>query len=142
MLSSVLRVLWVSTNLMADKHSACHAMLAQRAGRRENVIDVKIAPLASIQTNHVKLSVKFVTHPRHQRKAKHFVQHAMQGNICLLMERPKSARTALLVKSARMVHLLAKRVEMGSTQMQQPKLPVVLLAALGSTVIKIFKTLK
>ena len=62
----------------------------------------------------------------------------MQENICLTMEIPKIATTALLARSVRTVRLRALLVKMGSTQMQQPKLPVVPLAAQESTVIKIF----
>ena len=58
----------------------------------------------------------------------------MQENICLLMERPNCASTALLVRSARMVHRRVKSVKTGSTQMQPPKLLVVFLVAKESTV--------
>jgi hypothetical protein len=63
----------------------------------------------------------------------------MQENICLTMEIPKIATTALLARSVRTVRLRAPFVEMGSTQMQQPKLPFVFLVAQESTVIKTFK---
>ena len=62
----------------------------------------------------------------------------MQENICLTMEIPKIATTASLARSVRTVRLRALFVKMGSTQMQQPKLPVVFLAAQESTAIKIF----
>ena len=66
----------------------------------------------------------------------------MQENICLTMEIPKYATTALLERSARTVRLRVSVVGMGSTQMQLPKLPVVLRVAQESTVIKIFGILK
>ena len=62
----------------------------------------------------------------------------MQVNICLTMEIPKYAKSALLERSARTARLRAPFVGMGSTQMQLPKLPVVHRVAQESTVIKIF----
>ena len=62
----------------------------------------------------------------------------MQENICLTMEIPKYAKSALLERSARTARLRAPFVGMGSTQMQLPKLPVVHRVAQESTVIKIF----
>ena len=62
----------------------------------------------------------------------------MQENICLTMEIPKYAKSALLERSARTARLRVSVVGMGSTQMQLPKLPVVHRVAQESTVIKIF----
>ena len=58
------------------------------------------------------------------------------------MELSKFARSVLLVRSARMVHRCVKSVERGSTQIKRSKLPVALLVAQASTVIKTFNMLK
>jgi hypothetical protein len=66
----------------------------------------------------------------------------MQENICMTMEAPKCATTVVPVRLARTGRLRVPFVVTDSMQTQQSKLPVVLLVAQESTVIKIFNILK